>query len=230
MPAGWLTWLRAHREGVLLGTIAVAGLVALALAFAGNAPNWAPWRWESKPDRALPERVAAPPEKPMLPPPGEDGGLSPLSPQMLGEAGRFRRVITVEPPYEMVDSRRFYSGEQLIVLTGITAPPMDAVCENPDKTLSPCGIFARATLYAIIRGEKLTCQSQGTAPELSPPSGALVGACRMRGKDVATELVRIGFAKPLGFAPRAMLEAESEARAEIRGLWRNDWKMVARNR
>ncbi len=228
MPAGWLTWLRAHKEGVLLGTIAAAGLVALGLAFAGHAPNWAPWRWESKPDRALPERVTAPPEKPMLPPSGEDGGLSPLSPQMLGEAGRFRRVITIEPPYEMVDSRRFYAGDQLIVFTGITAPAMDAVCENPDKTLSPCGIFARATLYALIRGERLTCQSQGSAPELAPPPEALVGACRMRGKDVATEFVRVGFARPAGFAPRAMLDAEAEARAEARGLWRNDWKIVTR--
>ncbi len=228
MAAGRLAWLRAHKEGVLLGAIALAGLAALALAFAGHAPNWAPWRWEPKSDRALPERVAAPPEKPMLPPPGEDGSLSPLSPQMLGEAGRFRRVITVDPPYDMVDSRRFHAGDQLIVLTGITAPAMDAVCENPDKTLSPCGIFARATLYALIRGERLICQSQGSAPDLAPPPGALVGACRVQGKDLATEFVRIGFARPAGFAPRAMLDAEAEARAEARGLWRNDWKFVTR--
>jgi endonuclease YncB( thermonuclease family) len=228
VAAGWQAWLRARKEAVLLGAIAAAGLAALALAFAGHAPNWAPWRWESKSDRALPERIAAPPERPMLSAASEETGLSPLSPQMLGEASRFRRVITVEPPYDMVDSRRFYAGDQLIVLTGITAPPMDAVCENEDRTLSPCGIFARATLYAVIRGEKLTCQSQGTAPELSPPAGALVGTCRMQAKDVATELVRVGFARPQGFAPRAMLEAAAEASADKRGLWRNDWKFATR--
>lgn len=224
MAAGWLAWLRARKEGVLLGSIAAAGLAAFALAFAGHAP----WSWDPRPDRVQPERITAPPEKPMIPTAGEKTGLSPLSPQILGEPARFRRVITVEPPYEMVDARRFYAGDQLIVLSGIAAPPMDAVCDNPDKTLSPCGIFARATLYAIIRGEKLTCQSQGAAPELSPPPAALVGACRMQGKDVATELVRVGFARPQGFAPRAMLEAAAEANAERRGLWRNNWSIVQR--
>lgn len=221
MAAGWLAWLRAHKEGVLLGAIAVAGLAAIALAFIGHAP----WNWAPKPDRSLPARVNAPEERPMLPP-GEEAGLSPLSPQMLGEPGRFRRSITIAPPYDMVDARRFHSGEQLIVLAGITAPAMDTVCENTDRTLWPCGIFARATLYAIIRGEPLTCQSQGSVADLIVPPGALVGICRVQGKDVATELVRVGFARPLGFPSRAMLEAEAEARAEGRGLWRNDWKMV----
>jgi endonuclease YncB( thermonuclease family) len=222
--SGWLTWLRAHKEGMLLGAVAVAGLVALAIAFASHLP----WRWEPKPDRAMPDRVASPPERPMLPPESGEAGLSAFSPQMLGEAGRFRRSITVEPPYDMIDSRRFHAGEQLIVLTGIVTPPMETACENPDRTLWPCGIFARATLYTIIRGETLTCQSQGSAPDLAPPPGALAGVCRVRGKDVATELVRVGFARPHGFAPRAMLEAEAEAQADRRGLWRNAWKMVQR--
>lgn len=224
MPQGSLAWLRAHKEKVLLGGIAVAGLAALALAFAGHAP----WRWEPKPDRALPERIAAPPEKPMLPPPGEDGGLSPLSPQMLGEPGRFRRSIIIEPPFDMIDARSFHAGDNLIVLSGISVPPMDTACENVDRTLWPCGIFARATLYAIIRGERLSCQSQGSVAEPAPPAGALVGACRVQGKDVATELVRVGFARPIGFPSRAMLEAEAEAQADKRGLWRNAWKMVQR--
>lgn len=222
--SGWLPWFRAHKEGMLLGAVAVAGLVVLAVAFASHLPR----RWAPKVDRAMPDRVVTPPEKPMHPAESGEAGLSAFSPQMLGEAGRFRRSITVEPPYDMIDSRRFHAGDQLVVLTGIVTPPMDTACENPDRTLWPCGIFARATLYAIIRGEKLTCQSQGLAPDLAPPAGALVGVCRVRGKNVAVELVRLGFARPQGFAPRVMLEAEAEAQAEKRGLWRNEWKMVQR--
>lgn len=222
-PSRLRTWLARHKEAVLVGSVAVAGLAVLALAFAGHAP----WSWSPRPDRAPPERVVPPPERPMLAP--EEAGLSPLSPQMLGEPGRFRRQITVEPPYDMIDSRRFVAnGEQYVVLTGIVTPPMDAACENPDRTLWPCGIFARATLYALIRGEPLQCQSLGSAPDLAPPPGAMVGACRAQGRDVATELVRVGFARPVGIAPRAMLEAEAEAQADRRGLWRGDWKIVQR--
>ena len=67
-----------------------------------------------------------------------------------------------------------------------------------------------------------------TEPDLAPPPGAMVGACRVQGRDVATELVRVGFARPVGIAPRAMLEAEAEAQADRRGLWRGDWKIVQR--
>ncbi|PPD14860.1 MAG: hypothetical protein CTY25_08685 [Methylobacterium sp.] len=191
--------------------------------------QWSALAWGRRPDRIQPERVAAPADRPMVPP-GEGPSLSPLVPRLLGQPGHFRRHVFVEPPYDMIDALRFStSGDQMVVLTGIITPATDAACENPDRTLWPCGIFARATLYALIRGQQLVCHAQVGSTATLQESSALVGQCRVQGKDVATELVRVGFARPNGLASRAMMEAEAEARADRRGLWRSDWKIVQRN-
>jgi endonuclease YncB( thermonuclease family) len=168
----------------------------------------------------------APPEVVTPPPPAVEPAPPPPPAAPAPTRTRFVKPVRFEPPYEPIDARRFRAGDTTIVLTGIDAPERMTLCEDFSKARWICGIQARAALYYLIRAETLTCLEAENQPVTEKH---LAGTCTFGARDVATELVRSGYARPMGVAPGpAMLKAEDEARMALRGLWDGNWTLAPR--
>ena len=176
--------------------------------------------------RTAPDVIPAPPEPP--PPLGQDGqgGLpvSPFSPFAMGTPASFLKPIRFDPPYDPIDAKSFRASDVTITLTGIETPERTAICEDFEKVRWICGIQARVALYYLIRADTLSCLRGRSEPGVAKQ---LRGTCSIKGRDVATELVRTGYARTVGLPNREMAEAEAEARAALRGLWRGNWTIVS---
>lgn len=175
--------------------------------------------------RAAPDVIPAPPEPPPLVAQEGEGSLpvSPFSPFAMGASARFIRPLRFDPPYDPIDAKTFRASDVTITLTGIDAPERTAICEDFGKVRWICGIQARVALYYIIRADTLSCLRGREEPEAGK---SLRGTCTIKGRDVATELVRTGYARAAGLPSREMAEAEAEARTALRGLWRGNWTIV----
>jgi endonuclease YncB( thermonuclease family) len=213
-----------RKEAAILGAMAMAGLVAFAFVILGLSQV----TWNNRSDRRPPAVIASVPDQPISPPDTEDEAfVSPLSPRALSKPGVFRRADILRPPFDMVDAQNFSAQDRRISLADIETPPLNAACKNTDGTLWPCGIYARATLYTIIRTETLACleKRSDTLPP-SPPAAPLMRCKMQSGRDVATELIRVGFARPFGLVGQEAAKALAEAQGEKRGMWRNNWNVV----
>lgn len=175
--------------------------------------------------RTAPDVIPAPPDPPPLVAQEGEGilPLSPFSPFAFGTAASFTKPVRVSPPYDPIDARSFRASDVTIILTGIETPERTAICEDIEKVRWICGIQARVALYYLIRADALACVRGRDEPAAGQ---VLRGTCTIRGRDVATELVRTGYARAAGLPSREMAEAEAEARAALRGLWRGNSKIV----
>lgn len=210
------------KEMLLLGAIGFAA--ALVLMLSVLALRKVEWRFGT--GRQAPIVVPAPPEK--TPAETEDTpDISVLSRQALAGKVTFRRQTILEPPFQPVEARIFKNDAQTVILGGIDGPGALAVCEDENKALWACGLQARSALYNLIRLENVRCEpfaldDAGHATATGPAPSK----CFSRGLNVAVELVRAGFARPVGLPDRAMANAEEEARAAVRGMWRGGWRVV----
>ena len=108
-------------------------------------------------------------------------------------------------------------GTVVIRLEGIEARGADEDCTKEDGTVWPCGAKAKTALTLLIRSRAVICTVPpgGEASEFS-------AKCSLRTQDLATWLVRQGWATPRDDREKELAEALEAARSEGVGLWEGE--------
>ncbi len=78
----------------------------------------------------------------------------------------------------------------------------------------PCGPLAKAWLKRTVGSAHVTCTVQ--APDID---GALLGRCSVRGRDLALEMLRVGWAKTMSPAPAEYVTWQQYAMSARHGMW-----------
>jgi endonuclease YncB( thermonuclease family) len=78
----------------------------------------------------------------------------------------------------------------------------------------PCGPLAKAWLKRTVGSEKVTC-----IVRTHDADGALLGRCTVRGRDLALEMLRVGWARVTSPAPAEYLTWQTYALSARHGMW-----------
>ena len=78
----------------------------------------------------------------------------------------------------------------------------------------PCGPLARAWLKRTVGSAQVACIVQATDSD-----GALLGRCSVRGRDLALEMLRVGWAKTTSPAPAEYVAWQQYAMSARHGMW-----------
>lgn len=105
-------------------------------------------------------------------------------------------------------------GDRLVRLAGIEAPEISQVCRDRRNRAWRCGQRARTVLRRTIGQRKVTCTGVTSAD-----GGRFQATCQTVKGDVASELVRKGYAFAEGTIVKAYGDVEAEAREAKRGIW-----------
>ncbi|MEJ1157061.1 hypothetical protein [Prosthecomicrobium sp. N25] len=173
----------------------------------GPAPGSAPPR----PAPAGEVRVVTPPG--VTPPPAVTGPLERLPAREVPKPPAQPPKVRVLRPVMAETPGIIRAGEIRIRLPDIEPLGVDAQCRGRDGREWPCGAQALAALRAFAGGRGVQCFLPADAQE-----GNFAIPCRLGKTDVATWLVRQGWAKPAADR-RDLAEAEAAARKEKRGMW-----------
>ncbi|MDA0657012.1 MAG: thermonuclease family protein [Proteobacteria bacterium] len=104
---------------------------------------------------------------------------------------------------------------QKVRLFGIKAPSRLQTCRVND-TVMRCGIVAWAALIRLADGAYLSCDIEKKEP---PQKGAIFATCYAGEHDIAEDLVRSGWAKPVPEKSVRYKVEEGDAKQAGRGLW-----------
>lgn len=218
----------------------LAALFSLALGAAVLALFLGPWAKTQRQVAGTAPEVAQPqtPPKPEEPQPEPQAAQAPESkkPTLLArERAEAERSAALEGETKHATSpeaetKRYFkvrvqdagtlevddpnAGTLLIRLAGIEARGPDEDCPREDGTVWPCGAKAKAALTLFIRSRAVTCTlpPEGVTSEFSARCGVLH-------QDLATWLVRRGWATPRANAGPELAEALQAAQSEGIGLW-----------
>jgi endonuclease YncB( thermonuclease family) len=140
------------------------------------------------------------------------------------------RSIPVLSPTTKISGRTFViDGRTLWFPTGghkIRLASIDA-CELPQWSYDPrrhgestipkpvpCGPLAKAWLKRTVGSAQVTCIVRAHDAD-----GALLGYCSVRGRDLALEMVRVGWARVTSPAPAEYLSWQNYAMSARHGMW-----------
>ena len=131
------------------------------------------------------------------------------------------RLVTLQPPYLIVDGLTVKSGEQTVRLADLEGPAREAICFDENKFMWACGLQARAALNNATAERSIACKL------IEREGDADVGLCQVERADLGRRLVAAGWARPApgkeaGYAGELKAAAESGA-----GLWRGGWNIRA---
>ncbi|MCX7324427.1 MAG: thermonuclease family protein [Hyphomicrobiales bacterium] len=129
-------------------------------------------------------------------------------------------IVAFKPPYEVLDSHSFASGNWAVTLAGVTGPARDAVCFDRDRRLFACGLQARAALNNALRRNELSCR---TSRMLN--SERLLATCTMREGDLAQMMVRQGWLRSDEPTRADLQDAMQTAESAQLGLWNGGWSI-----
>ncbi len=101
-----------------------------------------------------------------------------------------------------------------IELDGIDAPEADQRCLKADGRHYACGELATRALRTIIGGQRATCEQVGRTATGKPRA-----RCRLRRRDLAREMLALGWAVAPEGAPGDYAKAQAEAEAKREGIW-----------
>jgi endonuclease YncB( thermonuclease family) len=130
-----------------------------------------------------------------------------------------RGPVHLEPPFLIVDGITFKAGLDTYRLKDLRGPPATAACRGDDGHLWACGLRARAALNNAIQHGRLTCMPSRLASD-----GAVEAGCTVKGRDLGGQLVKQGWARPLGETYASETRAAEHDR---RGLWNGGWAFDA---
>lgn len=108
-------------------------------------------------------------------------------------------------------------GGRTVRLAGIEAPEISQVCQDKKGRAWRCGRRARDVLARTLRRETAICTGVSEVR-----GGVLEATCRVKGGDVAEQLVETGYAFAQGTFLKTYADAEEKARAAGRGIWQGD--------
>ncbi len=129
------------------------------------------------------------------------------------------RIITLNPPYAIVDGLTVRSTERTVRLADLEVPPREAICFDEKGHLWACGLQARAALNNLITERAIVCKVVARENDMD------VGHCQVDQADLGRRLVAAGWARPIPdrqAAYTAELSAASEAKA---GIWNGGWRI-----
>jgi hypothetical protein len=165
-------------------------------------------------------------EPPAPPPPPVEIAAPPPAPALKAPSPAVLAVVTMEGPFDPLDSVSFTSklhGE--IDLDEVIGPGPEAVCTDAAQLRWACGLRARAALANQLRDQVLTCEILERLEKRR-----LRARCRGRGGDLARVMITNGWSRPIAGA-EARYERETQAaRAASAGLWAGDWTIVLQGR
>jgi endonuclease YncB( thermonuclease family) len=112
---------------------------------------------------------------------------------------------------------------------GIDAPELHQTCAEANGKSWLCGRAAKAKLTTLIKGGNVNCEARAT-----DRFGRIVAVCSAEGMpDLGEAMVRDGYAIDLGGAAgNPYAQAQAEAEAAKRGIWRgtferpSDWRQA----
>ena len=173
----------------------LAAALLLAVTAPAPAADTAPV-WTLVPTRI--DRNAETRERIVPPPPKPEGAIR----------------LTVERPIRLGPDGSFAADGRQVRLFGIVLPPLQKLCEPSGGGRWACGTRANAYFRLLIGGKPLTCHRHN-----APEEDILIADCSAGREDIATRLLREGWATTDLLADDSMKAAEAEARASGRGLW-----------
>jgi len=126
------------------------------------------------------------------------------------------------------DTLRAANGAEYRIF-GVDAPELHQTCAEANGKSWLCGRAAKAKLTTLIKGGNVNCEARAT-----DRFGRIVAVCSAEGvPDLGEALVRDGYAIDLGGAAgNPYREAQAEAEAGKRGIWRgtferpSDWRQA----
>lgn len=127
------------------------------------------------------------------------------------------------PPKELVlyhpvalDGATLSNKKRRIQLHHIQAVPLSTTCPSKTGDTWPCGIRARTALRAFIGQKRVTCADIKTEQQ-----DKLIATCSVGKHDLATWLVKNGWAKAGADAPKTLKMIAQKARRSEQGIWRS---------
>lgn len=119
------------------------------------------------------------------------------------------------------DTLKAANGEEYR-LFGIDAPELKQTCTEPNGKSWLCGRAAKAKLTTILNRGNVNCEERS-----QDRFGRIVAICSAEGvPDIGEAMVRDGYAIDLGGAAgHRYQEAEEEAKAAKRGIWRGSFEL-----
>jgi len=105
------------------------------------------------------------------------------------------------------------SGTTTVRVAGVDPLPIDASCTTASGPPWPCGAFARTAFQRFVRQRTIACDRAGSFNSKQET----VTSCTVGGVDIATWLVKHGWAMPAD--PSAHEDVLAQARADRRGQW-----------
>ena len=138
-----------------------------------------------------------------------------LPSDLFGRVPPLAGTVTAAPELvAVVDGETLRLREMVVRLHGVAAPPRGLSCRTETGSLSDCGAESATALAALVRGHGVACRLHGR-----DSAGLAQGVCEAAGTDLNRALVTTGWARALDAS--GMSDAETEARAARRGLWRD---------
>ena len=132
----------------------------------------------------------------------------------------------IEGIARVVDGDTLEIGQTIVRLADIDAPELGQRCDGP-RTLNRCGVVAARILAERIEDKVVRCEVTSI-----DDYGRSIARCEDRGVDLSEWLVREGYAMAFVRYSLRLVDAESEARDKLAGLWRAEleppWEFRAR--
>lgn len=201
--------------GVLLGgaggyMLAQAQRIRTPITEAGRALSLPIERGISVERQVAAQRLAALPEV----------SFSATDPPAIVLSG-FDAPIRFSPPFDVIDSALFDSGDRRIRLARIVPVGRQDVCLDGDGRRFACGLMGRATLQNLLAHRSVSCV------RLFLPANRrhdfIDADCDADGVNIAEHVVRSGFAFPSALTDERLEAALGEAREAQNGVWRGPY-------
>jgi endonuclease YncB( thermonuclease family) len=134
-----------------------------------------------------------------------------------GTAGGDGEPIATPDEYRVVDGDTFVIQGRRIRLYGIDAPELGQACTRNGETYD-CGNASQEHLRFLLMGEEVHCERRS-----KDKWGREVASCTAGGRDIATLMVRQGWAVAYTEYSTAYIEDERFARTNGMGMWAKEF-------
>lgn len=131
--------------------------------------------------------------------------------------------LTISGRASVIDGRTiwFPGGGHMVRLASIDACELPQWSYDPSRhgrstapKPVPCGPFAKAWMKRSIGSAQVTCDVHAKGGD-----GVLLGRCMVRGKDLAAEMLRVGWARTISPAPAAYAAWQTYSMSARHGMW-----------
>lgn len=148
--------------------------------------------------------------------------------ERLGADVSHLQAVELGAPYTSIDGTTLLRNGKRLRIDAIEGPRAADICVDDQGLRWACGLQARAALHNVLAGAVLTCM-----PRLALGDGDMTVSCLVKpsspggvARDMATELVVRGWARPLATTDIGLGSALDRARAAKAGLWRGNWALA----